>query len=296
MVETDEAQGQTEISFCITRSDDEKYKRRFTLHALESKILIGRAPECDVQVSLVGISAAHATLHLGKRAETDENGKKQRSRGHELCIRDLSVNGTGLKYKDGTKVILKKDIDAVVPDGASLLLPRKGSKAARGLQEVPRTWLTVTFDSPLANGASIHSAGRERQRRKRSAAKVDEGLTAEKLERHQRAVGSRKKVDSSQLPAVSSTAAKPREVMPEVRKKMEQRVVEPVPDTRKEVDQRTVEPVPMPATPPGPPPPPEPGTRWTVWVDRSRSGKLGISINPSALLVERIAPASSWLT
>mmetsp|Transcript_24548 Transcript_24548/g.39374 ORF Transcript_24548/g.39374 Transcript_24548/m.39374 type:complete len:1004 (-) Transcript_24548:64-3075(-) len=326
----DEAQEQKELSlgFTLTRSDDDSYKRHFALHPgkdPEETILIGRAAESDVQVSLVGVSSSHCELVWIKKKESESEDKKNRRRGYQLCVRDLSVNGTGLKLPDGTKVILKKGIDQFIPDGSSLLLPMKVSKAARGMQEVPRAWLTVLLDAPTPNGASSGKQGKKRSA-KNDDASQDKHAAAVTKKTKEAAVAKKdtkmaaKEKEKEKKKAATEQARKEVAVVPEASGAEAKPVDAPrISSLTKEalsaheasiniaaslpmVSQNASAPImasttiaapvviPVPKTPPGAPPPPEPGTRWTVWIDRSLGGKLGISINVTTLLIEKIAP------
>jgi len=137
--------GVASLRFTIARegsSNGAAAPKTFTLEVgAETPIRIGRAPGNDVIVESRGVSQYHAELRLvqnsGESAPT-------------LCVRDLSMNGTGLRRPDGkAPVHLDKRADVGVPDGSVLLVPMllKVSQSADD-----RGWLRVDFGE-LVGGA-----------------------------------------------------------------------------------------------------------------------------------------------
>lgn len=96
-------------------------------------VRIGRAPGNDLVVHHRGASQYHAELRL----LPDASGV------HCLHIRDLSMNGTGLKTAANQKspTQFRKKVDQPIQDGDILLVPML-LKAA--LADTDRTWLKVT--------------------------------------------------------------------------------------------------------------------------------------------------------
>ncbi|CAK0836245.1 unnamed protein product [Prorocentrum cordatum] len=102
--------------------------KQFTLAQGEDKaIRIGRAPGNDILVEHRGVSQYHAEVRLA------EGGSEPR-----LCIRDLSMNGTGLKRPGSeTPSSCPKNTDDALPDGAVILVPMMLKADAQ------RAWLRV---------------------------------------------------------------------------------------------------------------------------------------------------------
>eukprot|EP00927_Polykrikos_kofoidii_P000541 TRINITY_DN10197_c0_g1_i2.p1 TRINITY_DN10197_c0_g1~~TRINITY_DN10197_c0_g1_i2.p1 ORF type:complete len:553 (+),score=85.70 TRINITY_DN10197_c0_g1_i2:92-1660(+) len=155
------------VAFNVLFGDppDESSQKRFVLYPRKwrSSVRIGRAHVSDMRVDILGVSTVHAELRL----RLDES----RAGGGCICVRDLSVNGTGLKLPEGTKLRLKKDLDTILPDGAQLLLPLRTQKVD-GQEKGPnrRMLLTVRMDqltdeearrgsrSPSSSGSSSSSS------------------------------------------------------------------------------------------------------------------------------------------
>uniref|UniRef100_A0A7S4V633 FHA domain-containing protein n=1 Tax=Alexandrium monilatum TaxID=311494 RepID=A0A7S4V633_9DINO len=141
------------ISFAVAHegaNSKGKPTKSYTLRSgADSVVRIGRAPGNDVVVDHRGASQYHAEL----RFLPDDAGVRR------LHIRDISMNGTGLKtVDDKTAVHLRKSTDTVLPDGSTLLVPML-LKAA--LTENDRTWLKVMYqDTPV----QVQEQGSKRQR------------------------------------------------------------------------------------------------------------------------------------
>jgi len=111
-------------------------------------IRIGRAPLNDIVVAHRGVSQYHAEVKLMER-EGDGPAR--------LCVRDLSMNGTGLKKSDAkgaAAVCLAKNADEPLPDGALVLVPYM---LKENQTENDRAWLKVT----LTDGAEAKPAATE---------------------------------------------------------------------------------------------------------------------------------------
>merc|ERR1712151_53698 len=127
------------LRFTITRegnSNGTPTSKSFTLKVgAETPIRIGRAPGNDVIVESRGVSQYHSELRLVRL-----DGESAPS----LCVRDLSMNGTGLKRPDGrAPAHLEKRHDVPLQDGSVLLVPML-LKVSQ--QATERGWLRVDFD------------------------------------------------------------------------------------------------------------------------------------------------------
>jgi len=109
----------------------------------DSAILIGRAPVNDICIESRGMSQYHCEIRLNQ-----SNG---------LCVRDLSMNGTGMKKPDGkyvaSTITLRKDADEPLPDGGVIGIPMN---LKENQTNKDRTWLLVKYNSAPAgsNGNS----------------------------------------------------------------------------------------------------------------------------------------------
>eukprot|EP00927_Polykrikos_kofoidii_P055190 TRINITY_DN4947_c0_g1_i1.p2 TRINITY_DN4947_c0_g1~~TRINITY_DN4947_c0_g1_i1.p2 ORF type:complete len:211 (-),score=37.35 TRINITY_DN4947_c0_g1_i1:462-1019(-) len=131
--------------------------KQFQIKAGET-IRIGRSPLANFSVEHRGISQNHAEFRL----LPDSGG-----RGLQLCIRDLSSNGTGLKKAGSEKAQpVKKDTDEPIANGSVLLVPMRLKVTHSG-----RAWITVTIqeiiqdEAPKGGSASDEEdpeAGRKR--------------------------------------------------------------------------------------------------------------------------------------
>lgn len=133
------------ICFSITHEGAKgKPAKTFTLRpGSDSAVRIGRAPVNDVIVEHRGASQYHAELRL--LPSSNGNG------GFALHVRDLSMNGTGLKRAEGQQAqCIAKNSNEPLPDGATLLVPMM-LKAA--LSPNDRAWLKVQLleGPPLAS-------------------------------------------------------------------------------------------------------------------------------------------------
>jgi len=140
MAEDDET-----LRFCLSRegtSNGAQGAKSFTLKVgAETPIRIGRAPGNDMIVESRGVSQYHAELRL-LRLDGEVVPR--------LCVRDLSMNGTGLKRPDGKAPLhLDKRADVPLQDGSVLLVPMllKVSQAASD-----RGWLRVEFEGSSKAG------------------------------------------------------------------------------------------------------------------------------------------------
>mmetsp|Transcript_51093 Transcript_51093/g.91755 ORF Transcript_51093/g.91755 Transcript_51093/m.91755 type:complete len:290 (+) Transcript_51093:51-920(+) len=101
-------------------------------------IRIGRAPGNDLQIELRGCSQYHCEIRLLEAEDEDSQPR--------LVVRDLSMNGTGLKHgeeKDSVQAQQKKDVP--IYHGTQILVPFQ-LKANQTPED--RAWLKVTFDEP----------------------------------------------------------------------------------------------------------------------------------------------------
>lgn len=104
--------GEGVVCFSISKeSTNGAAPKCFALRQGEDKaIRIGRAPGNDILVEHRGVSQYHAEVRL--------------SSDGELCVRDLSMNGTGLKRPDSeTPSTCQKNSDENLPNDASILVP-----------------------------------------------------------------------------------------------------------------------------------------------------------------------------
>mmetsp|Transcript_56354 Transcript_56354/g.145079 ORF Transcript_56354/g.145079 Transcript_56354/m.145079 type:complete len:309 (-) Transcript_56354:133-1059(-) len=131
------------VSFTIKQegSCQGRPDKHFTLKAAAGKaVRIGRAPGNDVVIEFRGISQYHAELRLAAKDGT-----------YRLCVRDLSMNGTGLQRPESkVPVTLTKQVDEPLHHDAVLLVPMM-LKADASPSE--RALLRVEFDNEEeANG------------------------------------------------------------------------------------------------------------------------------------------------
>mmetsp|Transcript_29970 Transcript_29970/g.95655 ORF Transcript_29970/g.95655 Transcript_29970/m.95655 type:complete len:361 (-) Transcript_29970:47-1129(-) len=113
-------------------------------------VRIGRAPGNDIVVEHRGASQYHAELRL----LPDANGAQR------LHVRDLSMNGTGLKRADGKVAeCLTKNANEPISDGAELLVPMM-LKAS--LTSSDRAWLKVEFQETPPASADASAAAQPR--------------------------------------------------------------------------------------------------------------------------------------
>lgn len=127
------------MRFTITRegaSNGSQSSKTFTLKVgAETPVRIGRAPGNDIIVESRGVSQYHTELRFLRL-----DGEV----GPSLCVRDLSMNGTGLKRPDGkAPAHLDKRADVPLQDGTVLLVPML-LKVSQSAQD--RAWLKVDFD------------------------------------------------------------------------------------------------------------------------------------------------------
>lgn len=133
----------TKVGFTITGegqgcSAAARGPKHFLLDLDEKKcVRIGRAPGNDIQVELRGCSQFHAEIRL---LPSEEEGLPPR-----LVVRDLSMNGTGLKLGDTPAVGAKKDQDLPLYHDMQILVPLQLK-----LNQTPedRAWLKLSFDEP----------------------------------------------------------------------------------------------------------------------------------------------------
>jgi len=113
----------------------------------ETPVRIGRAPANDIIVESRGVSQYHCELRV-----VQVEGAPQ------LCIRDLSMNGTGLKKADGKGTsTLEKKTDTPVPDGSLIYVPMmlKMSQA-----QTDRAWLKVEYKESGEDAENVPPKGR----------------------------------------------------------------------------------------------------------------------------------------
>lgn len=139
------------LRFSIARdgtSNGAQGTKSFTLKVdAETPIRIGRAPGNDLIVESRGVSQYHAELRL-LRLDGEVYPR--------LCVRDLSMNGTGLKRPDGKAPLhVDKRADVPLQDGSVLLVPMllKVSQAASD-----RGWLRVEFEGKAGDADTSRRA------------------------------------------------------------------------------------------------------------------------------------------
>eukprot|EP00930_Biecheleria_cincta_P042222 TRINITY_DN29042_c0_g1_i1.p1 TRINITY_DN29042_c0_g1~~TRINITY_DN29042_c0_g1_i1.p1 ORF type:complete len:279 (-),score=55.12 TRINITY_DN29042_c0_g1_i1:264-1064(-) len=111
----------------------ESEPKTFSLEAGKT-LKVGRASGNDIRIghetNNKGISSFHAELHV----ETSDGLPK-------LCIMDLSMNGTRLKYPDEVIIRIEKGTDVPLISGVEVLLPTVNDHAQEGftltLEESP---------------------------------------------------------------------------------------------------------------------------------------------------------------
>lgn len=158
------AKGATVVSFTISHEGAKlKPAKSFTLQSgSDEAVRIGRAPGNDIVIDHRGSSQYHCELRL----LPDDNG----GGNHRLHVRDLSMNGTGMRKAEGKQPeCLAKHNNEPVPDGAVLLVPMMLKAPST---PADRAWLKVDFqDSPAGDAEKRPPAGR---RKEAAAADSDE--------------------------------------------------------------------------------------------------------------------------
>lgn len=133
------------ISFTIFHEgSNQGAPKSFTLKDSEKAIRIGRAPGNDFVIDHRGISQFHAEFRL--LANGGESG------GARLCVRDLSMNGTGMKKLNSTAqpIALAKNTDEPIHSGTMLVLPLRMSqkwKAGEDANTADRFWFRIEYGS-----------------------------------------------------------------------------------------------------------------------------------------------------
>mmetsp|Transcript_37929 Transcript_37929/g.57196 ORF Transcript_37929/g.57196 Transcript_37929/m.57196 type:complete len:333 (+) Transcript_37929:75-1073(+) len=105
------------IEFSLSREGEDDLAQQFVLKlGAAAPVRIGRAPGNDIAVANNrAISQYHCELWL---KQLDGSATPQ------LCARDLSTNGTGLQLPGSLDAVnLVKQVDTVVPDGSTLVVP-----------------------------------------------------------------------------------------------------------------------------------------------------------------------------
>jgi len=134
------AKGATIVSFTISHEGAKlKPAKSFTLKSgSDAAVRIGRAPGNDIVVDHRGASQYHCELRL----LPDDNGGGD----HRLHVRDLSMNGTGMRKAEGKgPECLAKHNNEPVPNGAVLLVPMMLKAPST---PADRAWLKVDFQDP----------------------------------------------------------------------------------------------------------------------------------------------------
>lgn len=138
------AETATKVGFTITAeglgcTPAARGPKHFLLDVDEKKcVRIGRAPGNDIQVELRGCSQFHAEIRL---LPSEEDGLPPR-----LVVRDLSMNGTGLKLGDDKPAVgAKKDQDLPLYHDMQILVP---FQLKTNQTPEDRAWLKLSFDDP----------------------------------------------------------------------------------------------------------------------------------------------------
>jgi len=136
------AESVTALGFTITPEGSgcasTRGPKHFLLDPSETKcVRIGRAPGNDIQVELRGCSQFHAEIRVLPPKDEDSPPR--------LVVRDLSMNGTGLKHGDKPAVQTKKEKDVQLYHGAQILVPMQ---LKQNQAPTDRAWLKVDFDDP----------------------------------------------------------------------------------------------------------------------------------------------------
>lgn len=142
-----------ELRFVVVREGvEEAPSKHFTLKAgSETPVRIGRAPGNDIVVDCRSVTQYHTEL----RYLRVEGGSSV------LCVRDLSMNGTGVKRPDGKAVHLDKRVDVPITNGTVLLVPRLLKVTQSPLD---RAWLRVDIQAPVARRGPVDEGDVEKRR------------------------------------------------------------------------------------------------------------------------------------
>lgn len=152
-----------ELRFTISRenvSGSNYAPKTFTLkQGAETPIRIGRAPGNDIIVDSRGVSQYHTELRV-MRVDGEKTAR--------LCVRDLSMNGTGLKRLDGkAPTHLEKRTDVPLADGHIMLVPMM-LKVSQ--ESSDRAWLKVELEGSRGeNGGGVADAAPQSQAAQQAA-------------------------------------------------------------------------------------------------------------------------------
>lgn len=129
----------------------------------DTPVRIGRAPGNDITVESRGVSQYHAELRYSRLEGQDSPC---------LNLRDISMNGTGLKKEDGKgPVHLEKKKDTVVDDGSQILIPMLLKVSQK---QEDRAWLRVAFGGPGKSESSQPVKSRRKDKTAQAAAPSEE--------------------------------------------------------------------------------------------------------------------------
>lgn len=140
------------VHFTITRGDPNGGSgtvKAFTLKlGADTPVRIGRSPACDIVVKSRAVSQYHVELRVAGPGEEE---------GSRLVVRDLSMNGTGLKRPENDRPShLDKNADAPLPHGSVILVPMM-LKVSQ--EQAERAWLKVEYKETADEAAAAASNG-----------------------------------------------------------------------------------------------------------------------------------------
>lgn len=114
-------QGSAHIFLSAARRDQPEQLLALWCGLEARTVVIGRPPACDISVLSSKVSGVHAEISLVKQGEAWDAKNSPLS----FHVRDVSSNGTIVRFPDGSELLLKQDT-CRVPQGTVLVVPASG--------------------------------------------------------------------------------------------------------------------------------------------------------------------------
>mmetsp|Transcript_123871 Transcript_123871/g.396599 ORF Transcript_123871/g.396599 Transcript_123871/m.396599 type:complete len:646 (+) Transcript_123871:35-1972(+) len=114
-------QGSAHIFLSAARRDQPEQLLALWCGLQARTVVIGRPPACDISVLSSKVSGVHAEISLVKQGEAWDAQNSPVS----FHVRDVSSNGTIVRFPDGSERLLKQDT-CRVPQGTVLVVPASG--------------------------------------------------------------------------------------------------------------------------------------------------------------------------
>ncbi|CAE6910729.1 Paxip1 [Symbiodinium sp. CCMP2592] len=171
------------LAFALQLDGEEEVHCELQLEGDEEHtvVKIGRCPKGGLVVNHLGVSWVHAEIRLLRR---DSEAEPQ------LCVRDVSANGTGLQEEGGSEdevQWLQRSEDVPFSEGKQIVMPQKvKNKAGRPEDAVRRTiGLRLTSEEEAAKARQIREEKAAKKRRR--AGKKEEAKAKKKAEEAEKA-------------------------------------------------------------------------------------------------------------